>query len=78
MSRTSGVEKESVKKETTMPAKSGKQYRLMQAIAHGSAKTGLGGPSKAVAREFVEETPPEKRSKFARGLKNAKKRPKRY
>lgn len=50
-----------------MPAKSAKQYGLMQAIAHGS-KTGLGGPSKEVAREFVDKTPHSKRKKFAKAL----------
>ena len=51
-----------------MPAKSAKQYGLMQAIAHGTAK-GLGGPSKEVAREFIDKTPHEKRKKFAKALK---------
>ena len=43
-----------------MPAKSAKQYRFMQAAAHG----GLKGPQQvpeAVAKEFVRATPPKKR-----------------
>jgi hypothetical protein len=43
-----------------MPAVSGKQYRFMQAAAHG----GLKGPQKiepSVAKEFVRATPPKKR-----------------
>jgi len=45
-----------------MPAKSGKQYRFMQAKAHGNS-TGL-GPSKEVAKEIIEKTPKSKRSIF--------------
>lgn len=46
------------------PAKSGKQYRLAQAVAHGKArKTGM---SKKVAREIIAKTPKGKRSKFTR------------
>jgi hypothetical protein len=43
-----------------MPAVSAKQYRFMQAAAHG----GLKGPQNidsAVAKEFVRKTPKEKR-----------------
>lgn len=47
-----------------MPAKSGKQYRLMQAVAHG-AKIDA-GPSKEVAKKFIAETPKKKRSIFQR------------
>ena len=37
-----------------MPAKSGKQYRFMQAMAHGKKKKGKGvGPSQEVAREII-------------------------
>lgn len=36
-----------------MPSKSPEQARLMRAVAHGWKKPG-GGPSRAVAREFVE------------------------
>lgn len=50
-----------------MPAKSAKQYRFMQMIAHGgkSNKKGI-GPSPDVAREFVMKTSPEKRKQFAK------------
>jgi hypothetical protein len=47
-----------------MPAKSAKQYRMMQAIAHGYSKKD--GPSKSVAKKFIKETPKVKRSLFAR------------
>lgn len=49
-----------------MPAKSAKQYRFMQMIAHGGKpKNGI-GPSEEVAREFIEKTPHKKRSEFAK------------
>jgi hypothetical protein len=48
-----------------MPAKSAAQYRLMQAVAHGSS-TKKGGPSKAVAREFLAHTAPAKRKAYAK------------
>lgn len=41
-----------------MPAKSGKQYRYMAAVASGKT---IGGPSKAVAKEFVKKTSKKKR-----------------
>lgn len=44
-----------------MPAKSGKQYRLMAAAAHGKSNI---GPSEAVAKEFIRKTPKKKRSLF--------------
>lgn len=44
-----------------MPAKTGKQYRLMAAACHGDVK---GGPSKKVACEMVHKTPPAKRATF--------------
>ncbi len=48
-----------------MPAKSGKQMRFMEMIAHGgkSNKKDL-GPSKEVAQKFVDETSKKKRSLF--------------
>jgi len=36
-----------------MPSKSPAQARLMRAVAHGWKKPGGGGPTRAVAREFV-------------------------
>lgn len=47
-----------------MPAKSAKQYGLMQAALHGSV-TGGEGPTRSVAKEFVKKTPMNKRKKFA-------------
>lgn len=52
-----------------MPAKSGKQYRMMAAIAHGAKPLKGTGPSPEVAREFVEKTPAKKRSQFMKGKK---------
>jgi hypothetical protein len=54
-----------------MPAKSSKQYGLMQAKIHGSI-TGSAGPSRAVAKEFVANTPASKRSAFAKALRKKK------
>ncbi len=48
-----------------MPSKSAAQHRLMEAIAHGWKKPG-GGPSKAVAEEFVKA---DKGKKFKRKRK---------
>jgi len=55
-----------------MPAKSAKQYGLMQAAAHGKLK-GM-GPPPDVAREFIEKTPPKKRRAFAKALASRKKK----
>lgn len=49
-----------------MPAKSSKQYGLMQAAAHGNLKGA--GPSPEVAREFISKTSKKKRSAFAKQL----------
>lgn len=49
-----------------VPAKSGKQYRFMQGIAHGMKPRHGAGPSQKVAKEFVEETPASKRKMFAK------------
>lgn len=48
-----------------MPAVSGKQYRFMQAAAHG----GLKGPQQipeAVAKEFVRKTPKKERKMWSK------------
>jgi len=45
-----------------MPAVSGKQYRLMQAALHGSSSK----VPPAVAKEFIEKTPPAKRKLFSK------------
>ena len=51
-----------------MPAKSGKQFRLMLAVLHGSPHNkGIGGISKSTAREFIKKTPKRKRSMFSKG-----------
>lgn len=55
-----------------MPAKSAKQFGMMEAIMHGSKMKGFGGPSKKVAKEFVDKTPEGDKHKFAKAL--AKKR----
>lgn len=50
-----------------MPAKSAKQYRFMQMMAHSPEKAkSRNGPSPEVAREFIEKTPASKRKQFAR------------
>lgn len=51
-----------------MPAKSAKQYRFMQMMAHnpGKKRTDSKGPSPEVAKEFIEKTSAKKRSSFAR------------
>jgi hypothetical protein len=48
-----------------MPVKSAKQWRFMQAAAHG----GLKGPQQvpeAVAKEFIKKTSPKKRRLFSK------------
>jgi hypothetical protein len=37
-----------------MPSKSKAQAKLMRAVAHGWKPTGMKGPSKEVAKEFVK------------------------
>ena len=51
-----------------MPAKSAKQYRFMQMMAHNPGKKrGKGaGPSPEIAREFIEKTPKSARKRFAK------------
>ena len=58
-----------------MPVKSAKQFRLFEAIAHGDKKLkGIGGPSKAVANEFLDATPHKTKSNFAKALFGKKKK----
>lgn len=52
-----------------MPAKSAKQYGLMQGVAHGNIK---GIMPMSVAKEFIDKTSPKKRKTFARVLANKK------
>lgn len=54
-----------------MPVKSAKQFRLMEAAAHGGLKSAA-GPSPAVAKEFIKKTSKDNRSKFAQALKKKK------
>lgn len=49
-----------------MPAKSGKQYRFMQMIAHGKKPRSGVGPSPEVAREFVMKTSTKKRKEWSK------------
>jgi len=49
-----------------MPAKSAKQYRFMQMIAHGKKPNKGVGPSPDVAREFVEKTSSKKRKDWSK------------
>lgn len=53
-----------------MPVKSAKQFRAMEAAAHGNS--GFGIP-KGVAQEFLSKTSHDKKSKFAKALKKKKK-----
>jgi len=50
-----------------MPAKSGKQYRYMQGLAHGMKSTKMGGPSPETAKKIIEGTSKKKRSKYMKG-----------
>lgn len=54
-----------------MPATSGRQYRFMQAAAHGM---GYGDISQSVAKEFVHATPPAKRSEWSHKPSKIKKK----
>ena len=49
-----------------MPAKSAKQYRFMQAMAHGAKPKQGVGPSPSVAREFVLKTSAKKRKEWSK------------
>lgn len=49
-----------------MPARSAKQYRFMQMIAHGGKPRKGIGPSPEVAKEFVEKTAASKRKEWAK------------
>jgi len=49
-----------------MPATSGKQYRFMQAAAHGRLR-GIGDDiKKSVAKEFIKATPKKDRKRFSK------------
>jgi hypothetical protein len=49
-----------------MPAKSAKQYRFMQAIAHGATPKKGVGPTPAVAKEFIHKTSEKKRKEWSK------------
>lgn len=50
-----------------MPAKSGAQYRLMQAVLHGNVqKEGL---DKKTAKEFIDKTPTSKKHRWSKKKK---------
>jgi hypothetical protein len=49
-----------------MPAKSGKQYRFMQMIAHNPGKAKQLGVSQSVGKDFVDATPAADRSRFSK------------
>jgi hypothetical protein len=51
-----------------MPAKSAKQYRFMQMMAHSPERkrTTGAGPSPEVAKEFIDKTSKAKRKQFAK------------
>lgn len=49
-----------------MPAKSAKQYRFMQMMAHNPEKANSKGPSPKVAREFIEKTSAKKRKQWSK------------
>ena len=54
-----------------MPVKSGKQYNYMQMMAHNPNKSRkMGGPSEAVAKEFIANTPKKKRKMLAKKKDN--------
>lgn len=53
-----------------MPAKSGKQYRFMQMIAHGGKQ--VKGLSSQKAEEFIHATPKKKRKEFAKEVNRKK------
>jgi hypothetical protein len=48
-----------------MPVKSAKQFRFMEAAAHGGLKKST-APSKKVADEFLNKTSEKKKSMFAK------------
>lgn len=53
-----------------MPAKSAKQYGLMQMASKGQ----ISGIAPSFGKEFVDKTPASKRSKFAKALMKKRKK----
>lgn len=56
-----------------MPAKSAKQYAMMQAAAHGSSALDV---PEAIAKEFIHKTSSSRRKSFAKAI--ARKRKKKH
>jgi len=52
-----------------MPAKSAKQYKFMQMMAHNPDKSNIAGPSKKVAEEMIHKTSKSDRSRFMKKKK---------
>lgn len=52
-----------------MPTKSARQFRFMQAAAHGK---GMSGIAPGTAQEFLDKTPEDKKKKFAKAYKKNK------
>ncbi len=52
-----------------MPVKSAKQFRAMQAASHGKSEFGI---PQGVAKDFLNKTSEEKKSKFAKAYKKHK------
>jgi hypothetical protein len=50
----------------SMPAKSEKQYKFMQAMAHGAKSHKGVGPSPEVAKEFIKKTAASKRKQWSK------------
>lgn len=48
------------------PVKSAKQFRFMQAMAHGQKSRKGIGPSPEVAKEFLSKTSEKKKKQFAK------------
>lgn len=57
-----------------MPSVSPKQAKLMRAVAHGWNKPGGGGPSVAVAKEFMHADEAKKKGHRSRAQKADRKR----
>jgi hypothetical protein len=57
-----------------MPSKSPAQARLMEAVAHGWHKPGGGGPTPAVAKEFVKADEAKKKGPRTRTQRADRKR----
>jgi len=52
-----------------MPAKSGRQYRFFQMVAHNPQRARELGISQSVGKEFVDKTPASDRSRWSKKKK---------